>query len=336
MQKPVIALDIGHSAVKLIASHNGQREELLFRSVVTPAIQISEDGARRIADRETVEVNGRNYFFGDTAIHQGAAEVESGLSEGWVTSPVHLALFLGALKKLSQLPSAIPTDKAIIAVGLPAKYYSKQRAQLRSILQPHAPNSTIAVFPQPLGPFYALQFNHDGTENERRDLSNESWAIIEVGHFTTDFALMKDGVWIERGSGSCGGAHFVSEQLAKKLSATHKENITALEASDAIGKGFIKIFGERFDIKGDLEDPKQAFVSQVLPFAEQLLDKEARSLDGIIVAGGGANLIKEAVLQRWRNVVDSAHARFCVAEGFHRAGLNVALSMAQREAASVA
>ena len=71
--QPVIALDIGHSAYKVIASANGRRERLLFPSVVTAAVEIAEDSAAADALRETVGVGGRKFFFGETAAVQGVA-----------------------------------------------------------------------------------------------------------------------------------------------------------------------------------------------------------------------------------------------------------------------
>ncbi len=39
----VIALDVGHSAVKVVADSGGHRQQLMFRSVAIPAFHISED-----------------------------------------------------------------------------------------------------------------------------------------------------------------------------------------------------------------------------------------------------------------------------------------------------
>lgn len=321
LTRPVAAIDIGHSAVKVRVAFGPHRESLSFRSVVTDARPISEDAARKAAERETVTVRGRRLFFGETAILQGGAEIESGMSEAWITTQPHMALFLAALKKLKQLPVPVDLSGGILCVGLPAKFYAKQREMLISILQPHVLNTEIVVFPQPLGPFFSMQYNEDGTENRRRDLANESWAIIEVGHFTTDYALLKNGTWIERGSGSSGGAAFVADQLAKKLSDAFKVSITPLEATDALVAGHIKLFGDRVPVADHIAGARQAFMAQVMDQAEYFFDKDVRGLDGILVAGGGADLVKESIAERWKCVVDCVDSRFAVAEGFLRAGL---------------
>lgn len=322
--RPVAAIDIGHSSVKARVAYGPHRESVYFRSVVTDAQPISEDGARAAAERETVTVRGRRFFFGETAILQGGAEIESGMSEAWINTQAHMALFLATLKKFKQLPVPVEFDGGILCVGLPAKFYSKQREMLISILQPHVSRAEIIVFPQPLGPFFSMQYNEDGTENRRRDLLSEAWAIIDVGHFTTDFALMKNGTWIERGSGSSGGAAFVADQLAKKLSDAFKVSINPLEATDALAAGHIKLFGERIAVDEHIAAARQSFASQVLDQAEYFFGKDARGLDGILIAGGGADLVKDAVGERWRCVVDCVDSRFAVSEGFLRAGLALA------------
>ena len=89
---PVISLDVGHSAVKVKAMADGRREQIIFPSVVTPAFDISEEGAAKAAALETVQVRDRSFFFGRTAVVQGGAEVETGMSEEWIHDHAHHAL----------------------------------------------------------------------------------------------------------------------------------------------------------------------------------------------------------------------------------------------------
>ena len=63
----VIGLDIGHSMVKAVALSEDGRHTITFPSVVTHALPISDDMTAREAEKETVSVQGRNYFVGNTA-----------------------------------------------------------------------------------------------------------------------------------------------------------------------------------------------------------------------------------------------------------------------------
>jgi plasmid segregation protein ParM len=329
---PVIALDIGHSAVKVRAAFDGRREQLIFPSVVTHAIHISEEGAARSAELETVRVRDRAYFFGRTAIVQGGAEVETGMTEGWIQDYVHHALILGALKKLAQKQPPINTDGAIVALGLPAKFYSKQKEQLIQICRELIPTAIVQVMPQPLGPYFTLQYDSDGLENRRHKPGSESWAIIEVGHFTTDFALIKEGDWIERGSNSSLGASSAVQHLQRLIEANFKVSVTLLDATRAMEQGFIMLRGDKVDLTAQITEASKIFCEEVIPFAQRLWGREALSLNGVIVAGGGANLVRDAVLAAFGTAFDSGESRFAVAEGFLRACLAAARARAMSQA----
>ena len=317
----VIALDVGHSAVKCLSYSEGRRESVFFPSVVTSAISISEDDAARAAERETVHIGSRPFFFGETAVHQGGADAESGMSEGWITSSTHTVLILGALKKLAAKPIPVLPDKALIVVGLPAKYFAAQKAKYKQLISSFAPAATVKVVPQPLGPYMALYFDEQGRENKRQNLSKQSWGVIEVGHFTTDFAMLRRGEWIQRDSDSSDGAFRAVETLAAKLSERVSSSVSLLDAGHALIDGTFKNCSDILDISAEIELVKQSFSDDVISAAERILDKQARGLDGIIVAGGGASLVKERLRARYPHTIESPHDRFCVVEGFLRAGI---------------
>lgn len=330
----VIALDVGHSAVKVVADSGGHRQQLMFRSVAVPAFHISEDSARIAAERDTVTVAGQPYFFGDTAVIQGRADVESGLSEDWITTPQYAALFLGALKRLVQLPIPVSAHKAIIVVGLPAKYFSQQRSLLKTTLLQHIPGANIVVRPQPMGPYCCVQFNSDGSEDRTRSLPDESWAVVEVGHFTSDFALFKGGIWTEHASGSCKGAYVAAQELSRILQATNQVSVSPLEATAAIEAGWVRHYGKKVDIKPYLPAAGMPIAAEILDHATRLMERDARTLDGIILAGGGAPLVYEQLRAKWPHTVLSADSRMSVAEGFCRLGCALRADLRQRTAAA--
>ncbi len=322
--QPVIALDIGHSACKVIACANGRRERLLFPSVVTSAVEIAEDSAAADALRETIEVGGRRFFFGDTAVVQGVAEAESGMAENWISHPHHQVLLLGALRKVKQAFQDLDPSKAILVLGLPAQYYSAQRNTLLSSMRNLVPGAQVVVLPQPLAPYLAIQYAIDGREDRARPVAAESWAVLEVGHFTLDVCLIAESKWVERAKGSCAGAYRLVEALAAKLSQRIGSSVSMLEAQRALASGYVRVFGRKEDIAEDLAAARREYAEEVLEFAAMKLDRDARSLDGILVAGGGAQLIYDRVRDRWPNATLAAHGRFDVAEGYARSGLALA------------
>jgi plasmid segregation protein ParM len=317
---PVIALDVGHSAVKVVADSSHGRASIVFPSVVTGAIELMEGTARKAAERETVEVDGRRFFFGETAVTQGAADSESGLSENWITTAPYSALVSGAFLKLAQLPDMISVDGAIIVVGLPAKYIKAQSPLLTQVMKKLAPTADIIVLPQPLGPFMTIQFDDQGVESKNHKIAAEAWGIIEVGHYTTDFGVVRNGLWVDRNAGSCHGAHVVVERVAQLIKEQRGHSMTLIETTKAIVDGRFMEFGEQVDIAPFVDASKQVLIDDVVDTIDRLLDRDARSLNGIVLAGGAAKLLLPTVQAKYKHAFMADNSRLTVAEGFYRAG----------------
>ncbi len=100
--RPVIGLDIGRSSVKAVTrTRNGTGpQKLAFPAVVANAFDISTESEQTRAAIETVTINDRSYFYGDTAAIQTRADIDSGLRDDWIFTDEHKALFLGAIKRL--------------------------------------------------------------------------------------------------------------------------------------------------------------------------------------------------------------------------------------------
>jgi plasmid segregation protein ParM len=323
-QQPVIAIDLGHSAVKVAIHWEGRGDRIIFPSVVTAAIQISEEAAQAIADRETVVVGERRYFVGETAALQGISESESGMNEQWISHHHHTALLLGALKKIAELRPAIQLSQSLVVMGLPAAYYYAQKPALLAAVRPHTPGATLVVLPQPMGPYLALQFDEHGREMREHAVASQDWACIDIGHLTSDICLIVRNTWVERARGSCAGAYRVVEALAAKLSQRLGVSVTLLEAQSALVSGSVRVFGRRETVTEEIGAATAAYADEVLEYAALKLDRDARALDGILVAGGGAHLIYDRVRQRWPNAVLAEHGRFDIVEGYLRSGLALA------------
>ena len=319
---PVIALDVGHSAVKVVADSGTGRYSLMFPSVVSGAVELMESNARRAAERETVEVDGRRWFFGETAVTQGSSDSESGMSENWISTSAYSALVAGAFLKLSQRPDAISTENSIIVVGLPARYMMTQKKPLTEVMQRLAPSAQIVVLPQPLGPFMCMQFDESGNEDKSRNTGKSTYGIIEVGHFTTDFGAVKNGLWVDKNAGSCDGAHVVVKKVAQLIKEQRGHSLTLIETTKAIVDGSFMEFGTSVDITPFLTASAQVLVDKVLDTVDRLMDRDARSFDGIAVAGGAAPILFQMIKAKYRHAFLSSesNSRMAVAEGFYRGG----------------
>ena len=318
--RPVIGLDIGRSSVKAVTrTRNGNGpHKLAFPAVVANAFDISTESEQTRAAIETVTINERSYFYGDTAAIQTRADIDSGLRDDWIFTDEHKALFLGAIKRLKH-EGLDRSDEALVVVGLPGKLFSNQKAQLRESLKSVFPKGSIVVMPQPLGPYQTMVFNSNGTESDELDKKGDSWGVIEVGHYTTDFCKTVQGRVVESGFGSCQGMSVAAKNLQKIL-GTKGINITLNAASKAFIETRIKNYGEWIDVSEEINEAVEPLRQEILVKARSIFGDDVREMDGVLIAGGGAPLIFDAVKSLWKHARLCEDSRYAVAEGFARYG----------------
>lgn len=329
MENLSIAIDGGHSMFKVRAASTtapAKRFSTQIPTVVIPAVQLTNEQTRQKADLETVELDGRKYFFGETALRQGRAEVFTGQNADWIDSHAHDVLVLGAWRKVMHSFGKMPA-RVHLVMGLPARFVGPQREALRSrisalLTSRLLPGQTLRVMVQSQAdaPLQWLSLRDNGTLDPQRDLDNEAWGVIEIGHYTTDFALSDRGAMMEYAAVSCPGVHLVYDCMSSAMSSAKLP--TSLDVVDtAIRCGSIKIFGERTDVSHLLAGARAGFEAIVLDEAERIFGQRAAVLDGIIIGGGGADLLLPRLKVRYPNAVSSDDPRMMVAEGFCRLGL---------------
>ena len=329
MENLSIAIDGGHSMFKVrAASLASPNERLSFQipTVVIPAIALTNEQTRQKAELETVELDGRRYFIGDTALRQGRSEVYTGQNADWIESPQHDALVLGAWRKVMQAFDN-PSARVHLVMGLPAKFVGPQRDALRNrivaLLTPRLlPGQTLRVMAQSQAdaPLQWLSIQNNGALHPQRDLDDEAWGVIEIGHYTTDFALCDRGAMMEYAAVSCAGMHLVYDGMSSALARAKLP--TSLDVVEtAVRTGCIKHFGEPVDVLPLLNQAKAGFEALVMDEANRVFGQKAAVLDGIIVGGGGAEMLFSEFRRRYPNAVTNDEPRMMVAEGFCRLGL---------------
>lgn len=309
----------------LLSSPN-TRISIQIPTVVIPAISLSNEQTRLRAQDETVEHNGRKYFFGETALRQGRSEVYTGQNVNWIESTQHDILVLGAWRKVMQTVGNIPARIRLV-MGLPAKFLGAQREILRkrigALLTPRLlPGQTLRVLIQSQAdaPLQWLSIQDDGKIDHQRNLDEESWGVIEIGHFTTDFALSERGAMMEYAAVSCPGMHMVFDAMSYALA---REKLpTALDIVEiAVRTGELKFYGKAVDVRALLSEATAGFESAVLDEADRIFGQKAAVLDGIVIGGGGTELLYEKLKTRFPNAISGDEPRMMVAEGFCRLGL---------------
>lgn len=329
MENLSIAIDGGHSMFKVRAARSSTpdaRISLQIPTVVMPAIALTNEQTRLRAEAETVELDGRKYFFGETALRQGRSEVFTGQNTNWIENTQHDVLVLGAWRKVMHAVGSIPA-RIHLVMGLPAKYFGAQKDILRkrtiALLTPRLlPGQTLRVMVQSQAdaPLQWISIQRNGAMNKQRDLDSESWGVIEIGHFTTDFALSERGSMMEYAVASCPGMHLVYDALSCAMAAERLP--TALDVVEtAVRTRAIKLYGKPRDVGPLLDAAKSGFESTVLDEADRIFGEKAAVLDGIVVGGGGAELLFAKLRERFPNAICGDEPRMMVAEGFCRLGL---------------
>lgn len=309
MPTPVVALDVGRSATKMsYRDAEGKVVNDMFPSIAVPAFAISDEIEAIRAQADTVTVSGREFFVGRTAMIQGF-EHDNGLSDNWTYSPEHMALIKAGLAK-SKAPA-----NAVVVLGLPARLHRDQKDELRKLVQAET-GMSVRVVPQPMGPYQSYILDENAQVVNGRSL-RDSYASVDVGRYSSDMILMLDGHWIEQSSGSCGGVTVAVESLRRALAQDGIE-LGYAEAEEALRTNTIKDYGKQRDISAHVAPALQDLQNEVIETALRLIGKHARKIDGVIVAGGGAQFVAPGLKKRWPHTIEAGNSRFAVAEGFRR------------------
>jgi len=321
--------DIGHSAIKLIARDGQRTYRWSTPSVAIRARDLDDDTAIGAAKSDTYMVGNTAWWVGPTAVLQGGALTNTGLTADWIKSPEHDALIVAAFTRLKQ--EGFGVDETVFMMGLPPKFLRTQRDLLKQRVK-QLTGIDVRVQSQGMGPYFAVMMDEagnpahveeEGRQVRRRDISTESWGVIEVGHFTTDFAIVEKGVPVQDGIASVGGVRKAVQSLTQTL--TGKYVTDELDVAEALVTRSIRQFGRQQDVGEEVDKAIDTLAAEIAEQAGTVLGGRAHRLNGIVVAGGGASLVAP-VLQRtygWPHVVTLDEPRYAVAEGLTRFGMAV-------------
>ena len=332
-----IGIDVGRSGTKfayVAPGSNGaaQVHAGVIPSAFAPAGQISMEVAAKAAEPDTVEVGGRLYWIGETAIKQGRDEMVAGLDDRWVSGPKHEALLKAALKRVEA--AGVPVRGQTVVVGLPSRGFAESRQKYQARAMEIAGGAQIRVVPQSMGPYYSMLFDDNG--NELPGVGDKCVVIIEVGQFTTDLAQIDRNVPIESALESTDGMRLAAEGLIRAVQREHELVLSLVAATNALATGRIKNFARELDVSQLVQQSVQPVADRIAEKIQQVFGSGLRDVDQIILAGGGATLLQAPLLARLggADISISEEPRFAVARGFLRAGL--AMEKLARQSVSAA
>lgn len=312
----VIGLDIGHSAVKLAAG--GQH--IIFPTAATPAVDLALADAAAAAKGDTVRINGRDFFVGQTALIHTNGNLLDGLRDDWIETDEHLALLASGYQRGLGVTG---DGDSMLVLGLPSRLHGRQHKRLAELAALHLKidKERVRVVPQPLGAYMAAVLDESGEPVSGRDVASERWGIIDVGYYTADFGLIDNGIWSAAGARSAGGANVIATDLRDRIYAEHGLNLSLRDCDDILRTKVTRAYGKPLQLADLVESCCIAYSRGIAETAIQVFGDRLATLDGILIAGGAADLIYPHLRKDWPHAVTAAVPRFTVAEGMRRWGL---------------
>jgi Actin like proteins N terminal domain len=168
---------------------------------------------------------------------------------------------------------------------------------------------SVTIIRQPEGAVTYNQFAFDKehfltvSENARDYIG-----VIDIGHFTTDYALFRDGVIIEDVLlyGSADAVSLVYEKLRRKLLImfANEYGLTGFKATDqeldeAIRTGIIKYNGTEFDCTEQVQETAKEVAQKIAKEILGTWSSEASRLDAILVTGGGSHVFSKYLAEQF-------------------------------------
>lgn len=308
-----VGLDVGHSSVKVAwRGKDGEVKHLTFPSVAVPAMTITDRTAAEQAKADTVTVGDRDYFIGETAIHEVGALKVAGLHHRWLDMPEFQALVQGAINKVMADAGKIDS----VTTGLPAAVFREKQSQMRNIVA-SCTEAEVRVFTEPNGVAMKYQIDENGKPIKE---ASRSIGVIAIGRYTTDFMAMLGGRWVEEAAGSAGGMSRAATLLMKRLKDQGFGESDYLDADDALWKGTIQYYGKESDVTPLVKAAMQILNSEIFDAVSTRFGDTGRKLEKILVAGGGAPLLFDYLKPYFPQAMLVDEPRMAVAEGFRRYG----------------
>lgn len=322
-QPSIVAIDAGRSAVKVVVSTPTSTQRFLFPSVVMRATELSDEIEASGATRDTIFFGANNYWVGNTAQIQRSPGAGIELSDNWITTEEHRVLLLSALQRAEAFLA--PKAEKLIVLGLPGRQFKQQRAVLAKIAQELFADE-VKIIPQPKCPYHRFLQQPNGQLASGRSLQ-ESWAVIDVGRFTTDIAVIVEGHFIEQGLDSCDGTKGAAEVMLSILNDKGVKS-TITDAEKALQRRALNYRGNHLDLGREAQLATKSLVNQIMATITRVIEPYSTTLHGLILAGGGAPLVAQTLSSQWGNIVTATgdDARFMVAEGMARWAAGILLA----------
>jgi plasmid segregation protein ParM len=296
----VLGIDIGFGFTKAI---NGN-DTLIFKSLLGDAADIqfwADFGDGDPADHIHVTINEESYFIGDLAEQQSSVLHFTLDQERLLTDYVKVLTLTAVGMLLPDDTSAtVPVN---VVSGLPIAFYKENHQRFKDLLVGHhtvtyhAPDgrptkkeinvADVRMLPQPMGSILDLVMDESG-KIAKTDLAKQKIGVVDIGFRTTDFAIMDQLRYLNRGSKTIdAGISKGFSVIANKLREKSNVNVELYRLYRAAETGSITMRGHGFSFP-KIRD--QVFSQLATSIADEIDRQWANDWDieAIYLSGGGS------------------------------------------------
>jgi hypothetical protein len=319
-----LGADVGYGYTKVFSSTGcaltfpsvvGRAEARRFRTALAPASQPVQNGSHHAGGQ--VCLNGTTYCYGEEALRYARLTVQP-RDRQWMTSLPYRVLWEAVLEATVP-PSATP----VIVTGLPvSEYEERERLEVivrDALMSKGVAQATVRVVPQPFGSFCDWLLADDGTLTDAT-LVNSHVGVIDIGHYTTDFAEIAALDYIQRGSGSIPvGVATVLDTLSRHVYDTWGRRIDMHEAATMLNERRVHIRGVAHDLGPVCDAALQDTSLAILTTAQQLWGG-AEAFDRLLASGGGAPMLHPTLAAQFAHLTVLPGSFTANARGYRKYG----------------
>jgi hypothetical protein len=290
-----VGMIIGHGYAKAVCNDRSTR----FPAVAAPA---RDAGYESTIGRgpSAINLNGHgDWLVGTEALTFAPQRLVSILDRTRYSDPSFVALARHALHQVAMGPDALT-----IMTGMPGAWYADKNARsaletaIRTAAAPWGP-STVRVAPEAAGIFYRYVFEA-GTLN--KDRTRGQTGIIDIGYRDMNVALFHDGRYVA-GESVPGGMVDALRQIKRLVADAYGLELAPHEIDSAIQAGGIRVSGELRPLPHGSQAALEAGLSTLLATARSLWPNGGKTLDAIVLGGGGAIALGPAILTTFPQAV---------------------------------
>lgn len=322
-----IGLDIGYGVVKAVTD----TRTIAFPSVMGYAreLKFQQETITARYPGDQIEDDEGNWFVGDLALTQ----LPSGeifrlrgrtANEATMGDAVRVRLAKVVIGKLMQGITGGDVVHLRLATGLPVDHMRDAPGLKAALLGQHVVKTDTAdlianvtevmVMPQPYGTLYASMLTPAGDLNVYHTYMRTG--VCDVGTYTVDVALDDDGEYVDSESGSVeGGVYTAQERIAAILERDYREKIPHKIVEQVLRTGIFTASGKPMDYREAVEEALGPLRSATLNLLSEKWGR-GTTVDVIYLSGGGAELVREQVLEAYPQTKMVKDAQMANAKGY--------------------